>query len=152
MVDQRTFQEALRGLLDRDYCASIQWEKQQQRANREGAHEKIVEFERTLVRRAAKLGLPLYAHCVVRTSDEQLRLFVEGKSKDSPDDGFWPHRRHAVDIVHGQKHWNMTRKQWAMVGVLGKEVADSLGIKVEWGGDWRFYDPAHWQLKGWRVL
>lgn len=28
-----------------------------------------------------------------------------------------------------------------------KAVAKCLNIKIEWGGDWKFYDPPHFELK-----
>ena len=58
----------------------------------------------------------------------------------------------AVDIIHGTKAWDLTRKQWEIVGHMGKEVAAQLGVKVVWGGDWKFYDPAHWELANWRDI
>lgn len=152
MVEPATYSEALRGLVNREFLASQNYQQQQWRANRNGAHPAILEFERVLVKRLAKAGVPMFAHCVVRGQADQQRLFDEGKSKDSPADGMWPHRAFAVDIVHGVKAWNLTKKEWAVIGHYGKETAKSLGLKVDWGGDWRFYDPAHWQVTGWKLL
>lgn len=152
MTEPATYSEALRGLVNREYLQSQNQQQQQWRANRNGAHSQILEFERVLVGRLSKLGVPVFAHCVVRTQSEQQRLFDEGKSKDSPRDGLWPHRAHAVDIVHSVRAWGLTKKEWAIIGHIGKETAKSIGVKVDWGGDWRFYDPAHWQLSGWKLM
>lgn len=152
MVEPATYQEALRGLLNRDFADSQKQQILQHRAKREGAHPTILEFERLLVKRLQKVGVPMYAHCVIRPYDEQLRVFQEGHSKDSPADGMWPHRAFAADIVHSVRQWNLTKKEWAIIGHTGKELAKSHGLKVEWGGDWRFYDPAHWQVIGWKLL
>lgn len=152
MVEPATFSEALRGLVNRPFLASEQQQKLQWRAKRDGAHAGLLEFERVLVKRLTKLGVPMYAHTVIRPYDEQLRLFEEGHSKDSPEDGLWPHRAHAFDLVHSVRQWNLTKKEWAVIGHIGKETANSLGLKVDWGGDWRFYDPAHWQVSGWKLL
>lgn len=152
MVENPTYDDALRSIVNRPFLASSEWQRQQWRANRTTAHERIVEFERVFVARLAKLGVPAYCHCMIRTAAEQQALYDLGKSKDSPADGLWPHRRHAIDVVHSVKHWNMTRKEFAIFGHVGKEVAAALGIKVTWGGDWNFYDPAHWELQGWKKL
>jgi len=126
------------------------YQVQQSLANRVGADPDILDFERRLVARLKKMDIPVYAHCVVRTEDEQLRLLNEGKTKDSPLDGRWPHMAYAVDIVHGVHHWEIPSSAWAIIGHVGKEVAASCGVKVDWGGDWKFYDPAHWQLSDWK--
>ncbi len=55
---------------------------------------------------------------------------------------------HAVDIapwIHGAPSWH-----WSHYTPLSrhiKMVARRLGIRVEWGGDWRsFRDGPHWQI------
>lgn len=147
-----TMSDALRGMVDRVYLKSQNWQTQQWKADRKGAHPTILEFEKVFIARMKKLGVPFYAHCVIRTELEQAKLFREGVSKDSPEDGIWPHRGCAVDLVHGTKHWNLTKAQWALVGHVGKELATQRGLKVEWGGDWKFWDPAHWQVQGFKQL
>jgi len=141
----------LRGIVDREFCFSERYRDQQGRADRTGAQPEILEFERKLIKRAFKLGVPLFAHAVVRTGDDQNRLFVKGVSKARAGES--PHNfGAAVDLIHGTKAWSLTRKQWAIIGHIGKETAASAGIAVTWGGDWRFYDPAHWELTGWRDI
>lgn len=78
-------------------------------------------------------------------------MYVKGLSKAKAGQSAHNHG-FAVDIVHGTKAWELTRKQWDLVGHIGKEVAASMGIHVEWGGDWSFYDPAHWELANWRDI
>lgn len=138
-------------MIDRSFLASERYKGQQTRAIRAGAHPDLLEFERVLVKRMAKLGIPMFAHCVMRDGEEQNLLFVTGRSKARA--GQSPHQYGlAVDVVHGVKAWDLTRKQWDIVGHVGKEVAAQLGVKVEWGGDWKFYDPAHWELADWRDI
>ena len=55
---------------------------------------------------------------------------------------------HAVDIApldsKGQIAWD-----WPLFDRLApavKQAANSLGLKVEWGGDWKWRDGPHWQL------
>lgn len=141
----------LRGMIDRSFCFSEKYGLQQARADRGGSQPEILDFERKLVKRAFKLGIPLFAHCVNRGSEEQNRLFREGRSKARAGES--PHNYGAaVDIIHGTKAWVLTRKQWAIIGHLGKELAVQAGLAVTWGGDWKFYDPAHWELTDWRKI
>jgi len=70
----------LRALVARDFLDSVKYSEQQMRANRVGAHPKIVLFERMFVRKMAKLNIPMFAHNMVRTQAEQLAVFVQGHS------------------------------------------------------------------------
>lgn len=143
--------DALRNMRHRAFCYSQKYGEQQARADRAGAQPEILEFERRLVKRAFKLGVPLFAHAVVRRSVDQNRLFREGKSHARAGES--PHNYGAaVDLIHGTKAWALSRKQWAIIGHLGKEVAAQMGVAVVWGGDWKFYDPAHWELANWRDI
>ena len=149
--DGDKYASELRGMIDRSFLLSERHKGQHNRADRSRGHPTLLEFERVLIKRFAKLGVPMFAHCVYRDDVEQQRLYVKGLSKAKP--GQSAHNVGlAVDIVHGTKAWDLTRKQWDLVGHIGKEVAASLGIKVEWGGDWSFYDPAHWELANWRDI
>lgn len=145
------YAKELQGMVDRAFCYSQKWGEQQMRADRHGAQPELLEFERKLIKRAFKLGIPLFAHSVNRTSVEQNRLFKEGRSKARAGES--PHNfGAAVDLIHGTKGWGLTRKQWAILGHLGKELAVALTLDVTWGGDWKFYDPAHWELTDWRAI
>lgn len=145
------YAKELRGMVDRSFCFSERYGDQQARADRHGAQPEILEFERKLVKRAFKLGVPMFAHCVNRGSQDQNRLFKEGRSKARAGES--PHNfGAAVDLIHGTKGWDLTRKQWAIIGHIGKELAVSLTLDVVWGGDWKFWDPAHWELANWRSI
>ncbi len=150
------FPMAIEAMRNPAFLKSARYQEQQTRANRVGADPRILEFSYKLVKRGKALGIPLFPHCIVRTFDEQASAFVRGVTRDSPDDGLWPHRFAAVDIIHGTLGWFADEKHvpqaWDVIGHLGKEVANSMGIKVEWGGDWKFYDPAHFELEGWRDM
>lgn len=140
---------SLRGMVDRPFLKTAKYAQQQERADRKGANPDILEFERVLIRRMAALGVPMFAHEVVRSAEKQAQEFHEGDSKDSPADGVWGHRSCAVDIIHSGKGWGLTDQQWLIVGHTGKH----LGFKVRWGGDFKplkasglGWDPAHWEL------
>lgn len=156
-VQQReAFPAALRAMKNVDFCKSSKFSEMQHRCNREGADERIVEFSRKLIVRCASLYIPMYPHTMVRTYDDQMSAVVRGVSKDWPNDGKWPHRFAAVDIVHCKLGWMdkpAIPHAWDVIGHLGKEVAHSMGIKIVWGGDYkRLYDPAHWELEDWRHM
>ena len=104
------------------------------------------------MKRVFKLGVPIFAHSVIRGSADQNRLYREGHSKARAGES--PHNYGAaVDLIHGTKGWNLTRKQWAIIGHIGKELAIQAGHKVTWGGDFKsLYDPAHWELTEWRAI
>jgi hypothetical protein len=151
----KAFPMALEAMRNPGLLKTPKYQEQQMRANRLGAHPSINEFSGKLIRRAAALGIPLFPHCMVRRYDEQASAYARGVSKDSPADGFWPHRAYAVDIIHGTLGYldnPVVPHAWDVIGHLGKEVALSMGILVQWGGDWKFYDPAHWQLEGWKAM
>lgn len=140
---------ALRYLVNEKFIAGTRYRDQQARADRRGAHPDIIAFERAFVRRMKKLGVPVFAHNMVRNHAQQGRLFVQGVSKARPGESPHNHGK-AVDIVHGIRAWEIPRPCWDLFGHIGHEVAKQLGVKVQWGGTWKFYDPAHWELEDWR--
>lgn len=147
----RSFDGALRGMVDRPFLASQRWQEQQWRASREGAHPVILDFEKLLIRRMGRLGVPMFASEVIRTPERQEDLYALGTTKARA--GQSPHQYGcAADIVHSVHGWDLDQKAWALIGHVGKELAAQRGLKVIWGGDWNFYDPAHWELKEWREV
>lgn len=139
------------------FLAGQKHQAQHWRADRQGAHPGIVGhkglqitgFEKLLIRRMAKLGVPMFATEVNRSPERQDELYAAGHSKAKR--GSSPHQYGcAVDIVHGVKGWDLTLRQWEIVGHVGKEISLEYGWKVVWGGDWKFYDPAHWEMEDWR--
>lgn len=147
-----TFDSALKAMRDRAFLASARYQEQQGRALRRGAHPDIVEFERVFVWRMAKLGVPMFCHCMIRTPEQQRREFLEGNSKNDGKRPY-PHRGFAVDIIHSKDAWNLSETEWKLCHHVGAELAIQKGIDVTWGGKFRsLYDPAHWELTGWREL
>lgn len=140
---------ALRVLQDPEFLRSEKHQEQHWRANREGADARIRVFEKRFVARMAKLGVPMFCHCMVRTLAQQRAEFVQGNTKNDGSRPY-PHMAWAVDIIHGTKAWDLSRESWTLLGHIGKEVAAAEGLKLVWGGDWKFYDPAHWEVADWR--
>lgn len=104
------------------------------------------------------MGIPVFAHSVVRTRDEQTALYVQGVSKAKAGESMHNYG-HAIDIIHSTQGWKLSKHQWLLLGHIGKEVAKRIGVKIRWGGDWdmdgipvlddpteSFWDAAHWEL------
>ena len=59
----------------------------------------------------------------------------------------WQGRNIAESLTSVASHAvTLSRKEWDVLGHIGEEVAAQRGLKLEWGGRWKFYDPAHWQV------
>ncbi|QCS37056.1 hypothetical protein [Tortoise microvirus 46] len=146
-----THQAALVGVQYPAFVAGRKYAEQQLRAERLGAHPVILKFAPAFIKECAKYGVPMFAHEYVRSAERQMKLRALGNSKARA--GQSPHQYGmAVDIVHGVHGWNLDRKQWAVLGLIGKEVARRQDVKLTWGGDWKFYDPAHWEIADWKQL
>lgn len=112
-------------------------------------HPSIIEFAKAFQKELKKRNIPFYVFELYRSPQRQERLASSGVSKATG--GNSPHQYGcAVDMVSATDFWALNRRQWSVIGAIGKEVARRKKIKIEWGGDWEFYDPAHWQLEGWR--
>lgn len=142
---------ALRSMVDRQFLRSEKHEAQKWRASREGAHPDILEFEKRLITRMRKQHVPLFTLCCVRTPADQTMAYIKGHSRAKA--GQSPHQYGmAVDIIHGTRGYDLHKQAWSLLGHIGKEISVQSGIAITWGGDWKFYDPAHWELKEWRTL
>lgn len=159
-----TYQTALRQLMNKPFLRTPKYREQQTRARREGANPLLLEFEAALVNDFKRRGIPMFAHNIVRTADEQDALFRQGVTNAKGHRS--PHNYGmAVDVIHSVKAWGLDRRSWAIIGHVGNEVAARLGIDIRWGGDWNdngvpvwldrqesLWDPAHWELADWRTL
>lgn len=151
MPDDKGFQAPRRLAVDSPtYFTSEPYLRQMHRADWQNTHRAIQEFAARFVLEMRRQGIPVFVHCAFRTPEEQERLKREGRSKALHPNA--PHvRGGAVDIVHSRYAWELTRQEWDYLGKVGKDIAQKMGIRIEWGGDWRFYDPAHWELENWRI-
>jgi hypothetical protein len=117
----------------------------------EGVHPEIVAFWKAMVQACKARNIPVIAFEMLRTEERQNELYEKGRSKVKGKNGshVWGC---AIDIVHATRYWQLSRKEWDIIGAIGKEVARKRNITITWGGDWdSIYDPAHWQLKNWRI-
>lgn len=109
----------------------------------------LVEFMRAFRAEMERYKIPMAFHEGWRSAGRQFDLLAQGVTKAKG--GQSPHQYGlAVDYVHAGRGWKLTPLEWAQIGAIGHEVARKRKIPMEWGGDWKFYDPAHWQIKGWR--
>lgn len=157
--DVSTFSDARAAMRRPEFFKLQKWRDLKLVADRAGAHPDILQFEKSFVSKLESIGIPFYAHCVMRSRETQLKLWKAGRSKAKP--GLSPHQYgYAVDLVHCVFNWELPKspadpraeKAWKIIGALGYEVGRSIGVDIEWGGDWKFYDPAHWQLRDWKRL
>ncbi len=119
-------------------------------------HPQIVEFWKAMHKECKARRIPIKAFEFLRTKERQDELYVKGHTKAKA--GQSPHQYGlAVDIISATKAWNLSKKQWEIIGTIGKEIARKRNIKLTWGGDWDgndgrpdFWDPAHWQLSDWK--
>ena len=138
-------------LVDREFCRSKTFQEMKTRTPMGLAHPALWLFKQRLQKEFHSQGIPMYAFEIYRTPERQEVLLTQGVTKAGP----WrsPHQFGcAVDFIHCERLWDLTRDEWTAIGLIGKEVARKMSLKVTWGGDWSFYDPAHWELEGWRIV
>ena len=82
-----------------------------------------------------------------RTQDKQQKAFEEGKSR-----AMWPMSKHnkypsnAVDVAPYPIDWDDRERFFRLAGLV-QGIASQMGIEVNWGGDWSFFDGPHFELK-----
>lgn len=142
------YSEASYALVNKKAFNTVSYRRRTTEIDWENVHPEIREFWVGFHRECAKRNIPVIPTEFYRTPERQQELYVQGFSKAQK--GQSPHQWGcAVDIVHAVKLWDLTKSQWDVMGAIGKEVARKREIKMTWGGDWKFYDPAHWQLYRW---
>lgn len=117
----------------------------------EKCHPQLVEFYQAFHAALEKRAMPFVGFEFYREPERQEALKKSGVSNAGPMSS--PHQwGMAVDVVHFERFWSLTKAEWAVIGLIGKEVARKRHIRVTWGGDFKsIYDPAHWELTDWRL-
>ena len=109
------------------------------------------DLHKVVLRAAAISGMDFTVLEVLRTVERQRQLVAKGASKTMksrhlphPSDG----KSRAVDLApteEGKVSW-----AWPLYyqfAKIMKQAAVDVGVKIEWGGDWKtFKDGPHWQL------
>jgi len=85
--------------------------------------------------------------CGFRNQADQDKAFQDGFSKLK-----WPHGKHnknpslAVDAMRYPIDWKDEEGNRAFAQLV-KEAAKAEGVELEWGGDWAWKDPDHYEVK-----
>lgn len=114
----------------------------------EGVHPDLV---RVVLRAAEKTTIPFIVVEGRRTRERQAELLAKGKSTTLRSRHL---SGHAVDLVpladvdeDGDLDVSWRWADYHRLAPVIKAAAVSLGVPLEWGGDWRgFPDGPHWQL------
>jgi hypothetical protein len=130
-----------------DYWTTAHYLELCDRADWTGAPPELRRVVARAIERMRKAGFPCYVHTVWRSPQVQLQKFKQGRSKLRSG----AHNRSAAaDVVHAHHHWDCAKPYWDFWGLCLQEAAQSEGVKINWGGDWSFYDPAHVELADWK--
>lgn len=81
----------------------------------------------------------------LRTRERQKQLVAKGASKTMNSFHITGHAVDVAPIVNGKVSWDW--KYYYPIRDAMKAAAKELGVKIEWGGDWKsFKDGPHWQI------
>lgn len=116
----QTYGEALRALADPVYLTGYRYRDQVAAFAAFQATANATQFERAVVRKFRRLGVPMFVEAC---------LFGN-----------------VLELVHGTKGRRLSDRQWAVVGHVGQEVATQLGLDVVWGGDGSPFAPTTWEV------
>lgn len=146
----RTYQAALKSLEDKTSMMSSARLIKQTSFDYSRVHPDIRRFHARMIRELNNRKIPFFPFEFYRSPERQETLKKQGVSRATA--GKSPHQYGcAVDLVSVTRYWDLTRKEWSVIGAMGKEIARKMNIKIVWGGDFAtLYDPAHWELENWR--
>lgn len=130
---------------ERDLVSSQIWD--------ERGHPQLRDFTLAVIRELHRYSVPLKCYNIYRGEKEQNEAFNKGHSKAR-----WGQSPHnfglATDLIHATVGWgdNVTfpEEAWEAISVIAKEIARRQDLPVVWGGDWKFWDPAHYELRDWK--
>jgi hypothetical protein len=150
----KTYEDAALSLIDKD-TETKRKKRVEQDTNYEGVHPDIVLFWKGMQKECEKRNISVRAFEFVRSMDKQQYYYKTGRSKAKA--GRSAHNigglglSAAVDIISTERAWDLTKKEWDILITIGYEVARKKKIKIVNGSEFRsLYDPAHWELAGWR--
>jgi peptidoglycan L-alanyl-D-glutamate endopeptidase CwlK len=111
-------------------------------------HPRVAFLAERLVRQATAQGIDVRVICGLRTIGEQEALYAQGRTKPGPivtqarGGQSWHNFGAAFDVgvFHGSEYLGAS-PHYREVGKLGKPLG------LEWGGDWKFLDEPHFQLR-----
>ena len=122
-----------------------------------GVHPDLVKVVKRAIELSSQDFSVLYG---VRTAEEQNSIYQQGRTKPGKivtyKDGYSKKSNHqvrgdglgyAVDLIPYPVDWNDWGKFESIDSAI-QEAANELGIVVQWGGNWKMRDGAHWELVG----
>jgi hypothetical protein len=117
--------------------------------DKHAVHPLMRQYTRSLMKELQKLRMDMKIFEMHRSFEKQEEYYARGASKARY--GQSPHNwGMAVDIIDRRRGWDLSENEWAIFGAIVKSVSEKTRIPVDWGGDWKFYDPAHIQLRHWK--
>jgi len=144
------YREAAARLRDMSVIRSQLFRDRAFRVSFDGCHPDLIRFKRVFLADLHRAGMPFFVFQAMRSREDQDRAFASGVSKAKG--GQSAHNfGMAIDVVHFPRFWDLTTREWDVIGAIGADVSRRLSVPVVWGGSWEFYDPAHWELADWKV-
>ena len=105
-----------------------------------------------VVKRASEISS--YSFMVVegmRTLETQKKYVAQGKSQTLKSRHLIGQAVDLAPVEAGTIDWNNSKGQFDAVAEAMKQAAKELGVKITWGGDWKFVDKPHFQIEKWEV-
>ena len=108
----------------------------------QGVHADLV---RVVERAIAISDLDFMVTEGLRTAAQQSKYVAAGKSQTKNSRHLTGHAIDLAVMIGGELTWEW--KYYARLGDIMKQAAKEVGVKIEWGGDWRsLKDGPHFQL------
>lgn len=107
-----------------------------------GVNPDLVE----IVLRASNLSsVPFVVTEGIRTTLRQAELVARGSSKTMASKHITGRAIDVAAVVDGKVTWEW--KYYAQIAIAFKKAAAELGIRLVWGGDWKYFkDGPHFEL------
>lgn len=99
-------------------------------------------------RKLAMADVPVFVSQGPRGKLAQDAALASGNSKAR-----WPHSPHnwgmAVDFVHHRILYDGDADHYQVLSAMMLEIARAQNLPLVWGGNWKFYDPTHYEVADW---
>lgn len=135
-----SYREAVQWMVHRNYLRSARYKAQQWAADTAGLDPDVAEFVRVYTRHMHNIGIPVHADLAFAPRHVQARLYVLGELSATRDPRYESGR--AVALCHSVRGRSLPPVCWRLFGHVGEEVANRLGLEMQWGGE---REPWHWE-------
>ena len=101
-----------------------------------------------VVKRASEISS--YSFMVVegmRTLETQKKYVAQGNSQTLKSRHLIGQAVDLAPVEDGTIDWNNSKGQFDDVAKAMMQAAKELGVKITWGGDWKFIDKPHFQIE-----